>query len=380
MTDERRTDSNGAQEGPGQGAGGEDRSGPPPSRQLSGEDFGEGLDPNGVYPADIPPDDLPPDDLPPKVFREVRRRFRVGLLLTGAAFLGLLVTGAVPFLDAVGLAFFFFLLPTLAIAQLPLMTGMVLERVPVYLGSILSIGILGLVGGLLALRLDPPAPASFTWLPLPELLLWSVGLTVAAIGVILLFRPLEARFGGGRPELLRDLLPRTGRERRVFALLSLAAGVGEELAYRAYAFLALQMLGLGPWTAAVVASVPFGFLHAYQGPVGVVRTGVMGFVLAVPVVITGSLLPSMVAHTLIDLVVGLILGPRLLTGSGEVAPAGSAQEASAGSRNGSPAGSWDETPAGPEEEAPYPRTSPGDEDPAGDRTPHQGMDFPRDRA
>lgn len=374
MTDERRTGSNGAEEGSGRRAAGEDPPGSRSGSQPSGEGLGEGLDPHGVSAAGVPPDDLPPE-----VFHEVRRRFRVGLLLTGAAFLGLLVTGAVPFLDAVGLAFFFFLLPTLAIAQLPLMAGMVLERVPVYLGSILSIGILGVVGGLLALRLDPPAPASLSWLPLPELLLWSVGLTVAALGVILLFRPLEARFGGGRPELLRDLLPRTGRERRVFALLSLAAGVGEELAYRAYAFLALQILGLGPWTAAAVASVPFGFLHSYQGPVGVVRTGLMGFVLAVPVVITGSLIPSMVAHTLIDLVVGLALGPRLLTGLDEEAPANPPEEAPASPAEEAPASPAEEAPARRAEEVSSPQTSPGDGGAAGRRPPDQGMDLPPTR-
>ncbi|TVR50386.1 MAG: CPBP family intramembrane metalloprotease [Gemmatimonadales bacterium] len=260
-------------------------------------------------------------DAPPlHVMREVRWRFRMGGVLSVATVLALLVTTSLPFLDALGVAAFFVLLPTLAIAQLPLMKGMRLERVPVYLGSIISILTLGVVGGLLALRLDAPAPAGFSWVPLPELLGWAVGLTGAALLVILLFRPVESRLGGGRPELLQELLPRTGPERRVFAGLSLSAGVGEELAYRAYAYLVLQTLGLDPWSAAAVACVPFGLLHAYQGPVGVVRTGVMGFILAVPVVVTGSLIPSMVAHTLIDLVVGLVLGRRLLSVTGDGAP------------------------------------------------------------
>ncbi|TVR66031.1 MAG: CPBP family intramembrane metalloprotease [Gemmatimonadales bacterium] len=253
---------------------------------------------------------------PPEVMRAVRWRFRLGGVLALVTFVALLFTPSVAFLDALGVAAFFVLLPTLAIAQLPLMKGMHLERIPVYWGSILSILTLGVVGGLLALRLDPPAPAGFSWVPLPELLAWSVGLTGAALLVILLFRPVESWLGGGRPELLQELLPRTGPERRVFAGLSLSAGVGEELAYRAYAYLVLQTLGLDPWPAAVVACIPFGFLHAYQGPVGVVRTGLMGFILAVPVVVTGSLIPAMVAHTLIDLVVGLVLGRRLLSGTG----------------------------------------------------------------
>jgi len=274
---------------------------------------GRGKPPVG---SEVPPPGEEPGAPPPHVMREVRWRFRVGGILSFVTFLALLFTPGVPFLDALGVAAFFVFLPTLAIAQLPLMKGMHLERVPVYLGSIASILTLGLVGGLLALRLDAPAPAGFSWVPLPELLAWSVGLTGAALLVILLFRPVESWTGGGRPKLLQELLPRTGPERRVFVGLSLSAGVGEELAYRAYAYLVLQTLGLDPWSAAVVACIPFGFLHAYQGPVGIVRTGVMGLVLAVPVVVTGSLIPSMVAHTLIDLVVGLVLGRRLLSGHG----------------------------------------------------------------
>jgi uncharacterized protein len=108
------------------------------------------------------------------------------------------------------------------------------------------------------------------------------------------------------------LLPRTPEERRLFAGLSLAAGWGEEITYRGYVPAALVLAGAGPWAAMGVAAVAFGFLHAYQGPVGVVRTALLGLLLGASVILTGSLFPAMAAHALVDLVLGLVLGPRLL--------------------------------------------------------------------
>jgi len=219
---------------------------------------------------------------------------------------------SLPVLDVLALPLLYVFLPAAAIAQLPLLDWEEWERIPVYVGSIAAILALGLISGLLALRLEGVAPAGFTVLSPGAMVGWTLGLTLAGLLVILIFRPIEGWIGGGRPEFLRQLLPQTSRERTVFSGLSLSAGLGEELAYRGYAFQAIQLLGVGPWGAALLSSIPFGVLHGYQGPVGMIRTGVMGFVLAVPVVLTGSLLPSMAAHALIDLLVGLVLGPRLL--------------------------------------------------------------------
>jgi membrane protease YdiL (CAAX protease family) len=88
------------------------------------------------------------------------------------------------------------------------------------------------------------------------------------------------------------------------------------MAYRGYALGAAQLLGAGPWLAAVLSSVAFGVLHAYQGTLGTVRTAATGFVLALPVLMTGSIVPAMVAHTLIDLFGGLVLGPQMIDAVG----------------------------------------------------------------
>jgi hypothetical protein len=244
-------------------------------------------------------------------------RLRAGAFLTAGLMVLLAFATSLSVVEVLALPVFFVLLPALAVAQLPLLDWEPLERVPVYIGSIVTILGVGALGAILSMRLEGVAPAGLLPLPTVELLAWTLGTTLAAFVVILLFRPLEQRIGGGRSALLRDLLPQTRRERRLFVGLSFSAGIGEELAYRGYAYQAVQLLGLGPWGAALISSVPFAFLHAYQGPVGILRTGTMGFILAVPVVMTGSLLPSMAAHALIDLLIGLVLGPYLLTGHDE---------------------------------------------------------------
>lgn len=111
--------------------------------------------------------------------------------------------------------------------------------------------------------------------------------------------------------LLEALLPEEGGDRALFAAISGAAAGGEELAYRGYALVALTG-PLGTIGAAVVTSTAFGFAHAYQGPLGIVRTGVTGLVLAFVTLASGSLWPAVGAHAVLNLVLGLTAGDRLL--------------------------------------------------------------------
>lgn len=230
---------------------------------------------------------------------------------------------SLPFWDVLGLPLFYVVLPALALAQLPLLEVERLERIPVYLGSAATILLVGGVAWALAVRLDDLPVPGLDVPPMGELAAWSAAATAGGLLLVAVLNPLDRRAPGSHRRVLADLLPRTKGERVTFVGLSGAAGVGEELAYRGYALVAPQLLGLGPWGAAAVSSGAFGFLHAYQGPIGVVRTAAMGFVLALPVLYTGSLVPSMIAHALIDVVAGLILGPLLVDeGDMEDAPDG----------------------------------------------------------
>ena len=56
----------------------------------------------------------------------------------------------------------------------------------------------------------------------------------------------------------------------------------------------------------------FAILHAYQGRVGIVRSGLLGFLFAALLIETGSLWPLVILHTGADVVAGFWLGPRII--------------------------------------------------------------------
>jgi membrane protease YdiL (CAAX protease family) len=213
--------------------------------------------------------------------------------------------------DAILLAVLLVGVPALAIAQVPLMETVRVERMRAYTGSIMALWLLAgasyLVGsrrGVASLGLAVPPS-------LPSLALWSLGLTFAGLLIILLFREIAVRARVDESPVLRELLPQTRQERAAFLALSFAAGIGEELAYRGYAIPVLAP-HLSTWGAVALTSVAFGVVHAYQGALGIVRTGLMGALLAWGFLASGSIWPAMVAHTLIDVLAGLVLAEQLL--------------------------------------------------------------------
>lgn len=128
---------------------------------------------------------------------------------------------------------------------------------------------------------------------------------LAAGGILVTF---IARSPGGRAKL-RDamgpasaLLPVTSAERRVFLAVSVTAGVTEELAFRG--FLLSFMQWLAPDAAHVwlvlLSGVAFGVAHLYQGPRGIITTGIVGALLADATLASGSLLVPMLIHTVLD--------------------------------------------------------------------------------
>ena len=64
--------------------------------------------------------------------------------------------------------------------------------------------------------------------------------------------------------------------------------------------------------AAAISAAAFGLLHCYQGWLGTARTAVTGFLLALPLLMAGTILPAILAHVLVDLAGGLVIGPRLI--------------------------------------------------------------------
>jgi hypothetical protein len=100
------------------------------------------------------------------------------------------------------------------------------------------------------------------------------------------------------------LLPRGPDELVRFVPLALAAGLYEEFMYRGFAPDHLVRWGVPVWLAWGLATLSFGFLHGYKSLVGMLRSALIGLVLAVPVLATGTILPSMIAHAIMDLIAG----------------------------------------------------------------------------
>lgn len=110
-----------------------------------------------------------------------------------------------------------------------------------------------------------------------------------------------------RPQLggVAFMLPRTRRDEAWFVALSVTAGFCEELLYRGYLpWFFSPWLGTTGALAAVV--VLFGAGHIYQGRKGAIRATLAGAVMAGVFLVTGSLIPGMIAHALIDIGGGTI--------------------------------------------------------------------------
>jgi uncharacterized protein len=202
-------------------------------------------------------------------------------------------------------------LPALMVVQARQLRDVeVLPRVPAYVSSIISLWLLmgatlffAWAGGM------TPAAMGFVALPLHLLLAWTGGLTAAGLLTVLVFH----RAGFRESAVTQQLIPETRSEKAVFAGVSVTAGICEEVVFRGFLLAALTLATGSVLLALVLSSAVFGIVHAYQHPVGAVRAGLLGAMLAAPVLIHGSLYPAILAHAFIDVVAGFFLARYLST-------------------------------------------------------------------
>ncbi len=143
---------------------------------------------------------------------------------------------------------------------------------------------------------------------------WRLGVTAALVLAVLVLDALRtravARLGPDSLHRVRSssapllaFAPHTRAESAGFRLVALTAGICEELIYRGFLVWAFRPW-LTLWGAALASVVSFGFAHAYQGRRGAASAGVVGAVFAVLAILTGSIVPGMVLHALVDLLGG----------------------------------------------------------------------------
>jgi len=100
---------------------------------------------------------------------------------------------------------------------------------------------------------------------------------------------------------VRWLMPTTARESRYFILgISITAGICEELLFRGYL---IQLLAevMPTYGAVIVSSIAFGLPHIYQGPIHIVRTAILGVLMALIYLATDSVIIPMLLHAMLDM-------------------------------------------------------------------------------
>jgi membrane protease YdiL (CAAX protease family) len=106
----------------------------------------------------------------------------------------------------------------------------------------------------------------------------------------------------------RKFVPIGSVEIAAFALVSLTAGICEEILYRGWLVSFLGAASGSIWIGMVAAAVLFGFGHAYQGRPGIMGTGILGILFGAMFVLVRSLVPGEAIHAAIDLVNGILAG------------------------------------------------------------------------
>ncbi|MFP5277328.1 MAG: CPBP family intramembrane glutamic endopeptidase [Acidobacteriota bacterium] len=182
-------------------------------------------------------------------------------------------------------------------------TGEENVRLHFYRASILSQWLL--TGYLVAIWAGRP----WHWLLLTASSPLRLGLGLAvALGIVLLFRSqrkhaLESERAMDHArrqfEYAVPLLPHTAAENRLFHLVSVTAGICEELLFRGFLYWYLA-LWTGPVAAAILSSLIFGLGHIYLGVAHVPKAGLAGLFFACVALASGALWPAMIIHAAMD--------------------------------------------------------------------------------
>ncbi len=134
---------------------------------------------------------------------------------------------------------------------------------------------------------------------------WTAGTLAASVVISLIFVAIRRSAKVPMSRLARLMLPEQGGDWAMFALMCATTGFCEELVFRGFGLGLLGSMLHSPVMAVAILSVFFGLGHVAQNRLGAVRAAVLGVALAVPVLATGALLPSILAHAATNLLTPL---------------------------------------------------------------------------
>jgi len=143
---------------------------------------------------------------------------------------------------------------------------------------------------------DVPDPRSF-----------ALGAAVL-VGLVVLMRPLWRQRVAARSRRVWLFMPRTPRERLLWAGCSVAAGISEEVTYRGVMFALLWRLTGNALAAALIGAAVFAVSHFLQGWKSMAI--IFGIALSFQLIafMSGSLYIGMAVHALYDIAAGLAYG------------------------------------------------------------------------
>ena len=118
----------------------------------------------------------------------------------------------------------------------------------------------------------------------------------------------RAKAAKGIPDDLKFLFPITQKEKRVWSLVSISAGITEEILYRGYLFYALPIVF--PYLSLIhilfITTIIFGIGHVYLGKEAI-KSAVLGLFFGIFYIVFDSVIPVIIIHIAQDLVVRDIL-------------------------------------------------------------------------
>lgn len=180
------------------------------------------------------------------------------------------------------------------------------SRPAVYLSAALSLSLIALA--VLAVSLwQKITPGVLGWRVEDAVIALGLAAATTAVGLLIVWLVgwIGQATGLRESPVGRTLLPEGGSEQRWFVLIAGLAAVCEEYIYRGFLLHALAAWTGNVWLAAGITSLSFGLAHGYQRLIGILRSGMLGLLLAIPVIFTGSLFPAIVAHFWINSAIGL---------------------------------------------------------------------------
>jgi membrane protease YdiL (CAAX protease family) len=137
-------------------------------------------------------------------------------------------------------------------------------------------------------------------------------LVLAALGIALLLQQLRQVMTASADELtavrgalgnIEFIIPQNGSELGRFYLLSLTAGIVEEILWRGYMIWYFDHF-MPLWAAALISTVSFALAHAYQGAGNLPKILLVGAAFAGLYLMTGSVWVAVVLHAAVDVLQG----------------------------------------------------------------------------